>query len=397
MNENIDNQEDSRTRESSRDHLPSGETGKGPEHIAPWLYVGKRAAQAFVVTVALVGFIILLFTTFRSLTLTVLTALLLAYLLEPIVDMVEAHGVVRWRATAIVFVLLGLILTLGLLLVVPMAAGQIIYFSQQAPEYVKKLVDYFYELFRRVDSSMTYDWPSFADLLRSKVQDNIPEVANRLTQIFSLALQSTVSVISTFLLIALVPIVSFYLLLSSREIKGSAIELIPPHFRTGMVDKINKFDHVLSGFIRGQVVVSLILAVLYSIGFVLIGIDLAIPVGVTGGLLFFIPYLGTLIAGIFATLLAIVKFWDIWHPIYVIAWISLVQFFEGYFITPKIVGDAVGLHPALYIMAIIAGGQLMGLLGILVAVPIAAMLKVLTQTGLEYYRETAFYQGPETK
>jgi predicted PurR-regulated permease PerM len=358
------------------------------------LHIGKRAAQKFLVVILIIGFIYLLFTTFRSLTLTVFSALLLAYILEPAVDAIENRGAPRWRATLIVFICLGLILTLAVLFVAPMAAGQIIYFSQQAPEYIKRLVDYFYEVAQRVDKNIAYDWPSFSQFLKSKAQENIPAMANRLTQIFSIAVQSTVNLISTFLLIALVPILSFYLILSSRKIKESAIELIPPHMRDSIIEKVRKFDEVLSGFIRGQVVVSLILAVLYSIGFLMIGIDLAIPVGVTGGLLFFIPYLGTMIAAIFATLLAVVKFWDIWHPVYVIAWISLVQFCEGYFITPKVVGEAVGLHPVLYIMAIIAGGQLLGLLGILIGAPVAAMLKVLIQTGLEHYRQTAFYLGP---
>ncbi len=359
-----------------------------------WLIGGTRGAQKLVVFIGAIVAIYLLFTTFKTLTLTVLIAALLAYILEPIVDNIENQGVKRWTATAIVFVIVCLALILILLLVAPIAASQIIYFTNQAPDYVKKLLDYLNEFYNRIDSELKYDWPSFAELLRNKVQDNIPAVAQRVSQIFTIAFRSTMSVISTFLLLVLAPIISFYLLLSAKSLKESAIDLIPPHLREPVLEKIEVFDQVLAGFIRGQLIVCLILACLYSIGFLIIGIDMAIPVGVIGGLLFFIPYLGTTIAGILATLLALVKFGDIWHPFYVVAWISVIQFLEGYFITPKIVGDAVGLHPVLYIIAIIAGAQLMGLLGMLVAVPVAAMLKTLAQTAFDYYRNSEFYNGP---
>jgi predicted PurR-regulated permease PerM len=148
---------------------------------------------------------------------------------------------------------------------------------------------------------------------------------------------------------------------------------------------------MLAAFVRGQLTVCLTLAFLYSVGFLLVGIDLAIFLGITAGLLFIIPYLGTMVGLIFGSLMALAKFGDWWHPAYIVGWIMVVQLFEGYVLTPKVVGEAIGLPPVVYILAVMIGGNLFGFVGMLTAIPVTAVLKVIMSSLIDMYRESYLY------
>jgi predicted PurR-regulated permease PerM len=156
-----------------------------------------------------------------------------------------------------------------------------------------------------------------------------------------------------------------------------------------------EIDRVLGGFLRGQLSVCLALAVLYSIGLLLIGIDLALVIGIVSGLAFIIPYLGTIFGVVVAGCMAAAKFHDWLHPLLVIGWFSLVQALEGTVITPRLVGDQVGLHPMATILAVLAGGELFGFLGLLLAVPFVASANVLVRHALAVYRRSNFFAATE--
>jgi predicted PurR-regulated permease PerM len=188
-----------------------------------------------------------------------------------------------------------------------------------------------------------------------------------------------------------VPIITYYLMVSFEKMRKEIRDLIPPYTRDAIVGKLQQIDTVLAAFVRGQLTVSLIMALLYTIGFVLIGIDLAIVLGVTSGLLFVIPYFGTMIGVVGGSLMALAKFGDLAHVGYVLGWIALVQLMEGYLITPRIVGHAIGLNPVVYILALIVGGNLFGLVGLLIAIPVAAVLKVLLVSAVDAYRKSYLY------
>jgi len=167
--------------------------------------------------------------------------------------------------------------------------------------------------------------------------------------------------------------------------------LVPLRYRDGFRVTFREMDAILSNFIRGQILICLILAVLYSIGLFFIGIDLAIVVGVFSGLAFIVPYLGTVIGVVLSSLLALLKFGDLTHLLYVWGWFTLVHLVEGYFITKKLVGRRLGLHPMLVIVSLLIGGKVMNLLGVLLAVPATAVLKSFIKSFMQSYKTSSFF------
>ena len=185
--------------------------------------------------------------------------------------------------------------------------------------------------------------------------------------------------------------------MSFNNIINGAVDLIPAYTRGPIVNKFRQIDIVIAAFVRGQLIIALILAVLYSFGFIIIGIDLPVVLGILSGLLFVVPYLGTLVAIVGGSLMAFVKFGDVWHIGYVFLWIGVVQSFESYFLTPRIVGKAVGLNPVVYILVLIVGANLFGFVGMLVAIPVAAVARVLLVSAIEAYRKSYLYTDTERK
>jgi len=215
--------------------------------------------------------------------------------------------------------------------------------------------------------------------------------------VMSTIFSSTLSVISVFFQMVLIPIIAYYLMVSFNNIINEAVDLIPPYTRNPIVNKFREIDGVIAAFVRGQLTIALIMAVLYSIGFVIIGIELSLVLGVVAGLLQVVPYLGALVAIVGGSIMAFVKFGDLLHVIYVLGWIGIVQTFESYFLTPRIVGQAVGLNPVVYILVLIVGANLFGFVGLLVAIPLAAVARVLLMSAVEAYRKSYLYSDTEPK
>jgi predicted PurR-regulated permease PerM len=154
-------------------------------------------------------------------------------------------------------------------------------------------------------------------------------------------------------------------------------------------------DVLISGFIRGQLTVCLLLGVLFAVGFTVIGIDLAVVIGVVSGLLAIIPYVGGAVAFGAAAGMALLQYGVDVHLALVVGWYFLVQWLEGFVLTPKIVGGNLGMHPVTVIVALLIGGDLLGFVGLLIAVPLAAVLQVFLQDGVAAYRRSSLYGQPE--
>lgn len=345
--------------------------------------------------VALILVVIWLMRALESVTSMLLLSFFLAYVLNP-----PANWLVAWkvpRPLAALTLVGGLIATglLILLIVVPSIVEEIVSFVSVAPQYFSALKDYVLRILAHYDITPPENWDQVFAMIWDEAQGWLPNVrslANPVGVIVKTVFKSTLTLISVVLHCILIPVLVYYLLVSFDNIKAEIKELIPPYARERVLEKLGEMDLALSGFVRGQVIICLILAVLYSLGFVLIGIDLPLVIGIVSGLLFIIPYVGTLIGLVAGSLMALAKYGDITHVLYVIGWIAAVQTVEGYILTPRIVGHAVGLHPVVYIVALIAGAQLFGFVGMLVAIPAAAILKVLIKTGVEIYRQSDVYQ-----
>jgi predicted PurR-regulated permease PerM len=321
----------------------------------------------------------------------ILVAFFIAYIMNPAVERLAAWGLGRSLAALIILVI-GLMIFVGLLVaLIPATADELSAFAALAPKYVITLRDLAFLAGEKLNISIPQDWNQVATILAEKGKQWLPKISAIVTGLLTSVFRSTLQILAAIIHVALVPIIAYYFMVSFPSIKSGIEELIPPYTRDTVVGKLAEIDRVIAGFVRGQLTIALIMACLYTVGFLLIGIDLAIVLGIISGLLFFIPYLGTLVALVGGTAMALAKFGDFAHVFYVLGWIAMVQTAEGYVLTPRIVGHAIGLPPVVYILAVIAGAELFGFVGMLVAIPVTAILLVLLKSAAEAYRKSYLY------
>ena len=192
----------------------------------------------------------------------------------------------------------------------------------------------------------------------------------------------------------IIPVLAYYLLVEFDRIRLALLDLVPRAHQATVASGAARIDTLIAGFIRGQLTVCLVLGALYAIGFAAIGIDLAIAIGVASGLLAIIPYVGGAVALVSSAGMALLRFGVGSELALVIGWYLVVQALESFVLTPKIVGKSLGMHPVTVIVALMIGGDLLGFLGLLVAVPLAAVIQVFVQDLVALYRESSFYRTP---
>ncbi len=326
--------------------------------------------------------------------LPLVVALILAYLFNPLVTMVERRGVGRILAICLVFILVLTLIASFVTFFVVSISGELQAVRPNLPEYANRLYDY---IPRQVKVYFGIETP---DKVYQQINAALEGARGASADVFreafvfvKKAFASTLSFILSLLGYILTPIYLFYFLKDLPQIKEATRELIPERHRQRSAEKMAEIHDILTAFVRGQLSVCAILAVLYSIGLYFIGIDLAIAVGTLAGITFIIPYVGTILGIVLSMTLAFLKFHDFLHPLLCLGWFAIVQGFEGGIITPRIVGEKVGLHPIVTILALLIGGQLFGILGMLLAVPVTAVLKVGFRSLVAYYRSTPFFTG----
>jgi predicted PurR-regulated permease PerM len=325
-------------------------------------------------------------------------AFLVAYLLDPVVDRLEARGLPR--AAAIVLLLGAFLGILGPILVVlaVYVVRQVVEFAEQLPGQVERMqgpVEGWLDAHgvvvpHTVDEALERFWES-----TSSGEVDAEALASRGTEVIvavgEFVLGGTASAIAIGTTVFLVPVFAFYLLYDFDRIVAGARDLVPYRYRPFVVDVFAEIDQVLGQFIRGQLLVMTSLAVLYSLAYALVGIRLAVPIGVTAGALSFIPYVGGALALVLALLMTAID-WTGWGPVVgVVVAYTAVQTLESFVITPKVVGDKVGLSSIWVLVALLIGGDVFGFLGVLLAVPVAAVVKIFVVRFLDWYRTTDLY------
>jgi predicted PurR-regulated permease PerM len=193
--------------------------------------------------------------------------------------------------------------------------------------------------------------------------------------------------------LALLPIFTFYLLSEWDRMVDFVAALVPLRLRPRVNRLARDVDERLAAFVRGQLTVCVVLAVLYSLGLLLADVDMALGIGLLSGALFVVPYLGTIVGIALASVLCLMKFGIDIHLLYVALAFGIPQFIESWYLTPKVVGDKVGLHPLIVMIALLAGGGLAGIWGMLLAIPLTAVLDVLAREGLTMYRDSSVFHG----
>jgi predicted PurR-regulated permease PerM len=356
----------------------------------------RRTLIRFGAALAFIIVLVWLMIALESVTTMVMVAFFLAYILNPVTLHLQKWRIPR-AAAAFLVVLGGVVVIVAILLaLLPALIGEIVNFAREAPQYFAALHVQVMKLADLFDVKIPENWTQVTDILMAKGKELLPKVAKSattiLSSVLSSAFKSTLSVLSALVHLVLVPVIAYYLLVSFEDIRQGIRDLIPPYTREPILEKLHEIDMVLAAFIRGQLTIAAILGVLYSLGFVLIGIDLALVLGLISGILWIVPYLGTLIAVVGGSAMALAQFGDTAHVAYVCIWIAGVQLLESYVLTPKIVGEAIGLHPVVYILALIVGANLFGFVGMLVAIPVTAVLKVLLVSAVEAYRKSYLYR-----
>jgi predicted PurR-regulated permease PerM len=310
----------------------------------------------------------------------------IAYLLDPIADWLQRRGLSRAASTTLITLFALLVIVLLLLLVIPTLV-------EQASDLIRVMPD----LVRNVQTWLTTRFPDLLDAqshLRQSLQDFASMLQARGAELVETVLTSAVSLVNILVLIVIVPVVTFYLLLDWDNMVARIDALLPRDHAPTIRHLATEIDRTLSSFVRGQGLVCLILGTYYAAALALVGLQFGLVVGFLAGALTFIPYVGALVGGALAIGLALYQFWgDWWWILAVAAIFQLGQFVEGNILTPKLVGSSVGLHPVWLIFALSAFGALFGFVGLLVAVPVAAVIGVLVRFGLGRYRESLLYRG----
>ncbi len=319
-------------------------------------------------------------------------ALLSAYILNPAVCFLERRGVPRAAGAAIFSFLFFIALAgvvFGAIYVLMLEIPQLV---NNIPVYIDTFRnEYFPYISRALGLGPGYDFNTLVGKLRQEVSNLSPESFG---SAFGHVLHIVAGTLNLFLLVLtlfLIPIFMIYLLLSWNEMKQDALKLMPEGYREYIVGKLEEVEAVLRDFAKGQLLVAFIMGAMYSVGFYFAGVDMPVLVGMGGGMLNLVPYLGTTLAGLVAIVLVLLKYHDVAHPLIVVGIIAFVQAMEGYIITPKIIGRRLGLHPLIIILSLMALGKLFGFVGILLAVPIAAVVKVFLAGFVASYRESEFY------
>lgn len=314
---------------------------------------------------------------------------LLAYLGDPVADRMEAAGVSRGLAVVVVFVGFT-VLGIGLLLIlVPLLEKQIAVLIQQVPRYI----DWFQGVVIPWIMSHLGLEEARLDLgvLKDSVREHWSTAGGIIAGLGAYLSRSGLALVGWLANLVLIPVVAFYLLRDWDVLVERIRVMLPRRYEATAVKLARESDEVLGAFLRGQLIVMLGLAVIYSTGLWLVGVDLALLIGGIAGLVSFVPYLGFIVGIVAAGVAVLVQFQE-WLPlVYVLIVFGVGQLIEGTILTPLFVGDRIGLHPVAVIFAVLAGGQLFGFFGVLMALPVAAVVMVFLRHAYLTYRGSALY------
>lgn len=325
-----------------------------------------------------------------------LVGALFAYLGNPLVHRLMRFGWRRVTAVSVTFVTLSTAGALVIIGVIPRLWHQLLYLQGRLPEVVRWmnreaipwLEGHLKIDIGRLNSELITDWlAQFWQVAGAST-----------TAVLGSLAQSGMSLVFTLGLVALIPIVTFYLMLDWDALLDKARQLIPRQHEPRVVGLVRECDEVLAGFLRGQLLVMIALGLIYGIGLQLMGLKLALMIGLIAGLASIIPYLGFVVGILLAIFMSLFQFGFVWEPL---LWVAVVfaigQAAEGWVLQPWLIGDRIGLPPVGVIFAVLAGGQLFGFVGMLLALPMAAVIMVLLRHAHRQYLHSQLYSGPDRR
>lgn len=324
----------------------------------------------------------------RSVLLPFVAGIIIGYLLDPWVVKFTKMGMNRTLATCLVLVLLIIILVPALALLISVINEQVSRFVSVIPEYLsalaKKIEPYINDLQK--------NYPNFdAEKVKLYIRSNLASYLKFLGKLAQNIISGSFALANIISLLLITPVVAFYML---RDWDGFVLKidsLLPRKNKKSIREQAKEIDRTLAGFIRGQLSVCVLLGSFYSLGLYFVGLELGVLVGFIAGLISFIPYIGSISGFVISMGIAFAQFDSIGPILQVVGVFAVGQFLEGNFLTPKLVGDSVGLHPVWIMFALLAGGVLLGFLGLMIAVPTAAVIGVLIRHAIRNYKHSSLY------
>lgn len=340
---------------------------------------------------ALAGLILLLYV-LGDVLLPFVAGLALAYLLDPVASWLERHGVSRIWATVVILGAFVLLFVLALIVILPLIAQQLAAFGQRLPGFLARLQELAAER-----GSPLIAWLGLDAGMRD-AQKTLSEYAGQAASwaasVARGALAGGAAVANIISLLVITPVVAFYILVDFDRMVSAVDSWLPLRHRETIRGLAKDMDSAISGFIRGQSLVCLLLGCFYAACLYAMGLNFGVIIGLIAGFLSFIPYVGSIVGLLLAVGVATAQFWPDWTmPLIALAIFVTGQLIEGYVLSPKLVGEAVGLHPVWLMFALVAFGSLFGFVGLLLAVPLAAVTGVLTRFALRQYLASALYSG----
>ncbi|MGF7157765.1 AI-2E family transporter [Bartonella heixiaziensis] len=336
-------------------------------------------------------FFILFMFVFGSILLPFVAGIVLAYFLNPIVQLLEKVGIRRVFGTILITLFIIIIFVASLIILIPIISWQIQQFvSDGLPVYINRIQTFFVE--------HDFDWVrryfgSDPNEFQSNIKGLLGQSSDFITSLLNSLLKSGKSIVNIVSLFVVAPVVAFYMLLDWPRMVTAVDSLIPRDHLETVRSIFHEMDRAIAGFVRGQGTACLILGGYYAIGLSITGLNFGLLIGMLIGLISFIPYIGTMSGFVLSVGVAWVQFYpNNWGSIVVVMVIFLIgQFIEGYILQPKLVGSSVGLHPVWLMFALFAFSSLFGFTGMLVAVPAAAAVGVLVRFALHTYRSSQMY------
>jgi predicted PurR-regulated permease PerM len=318
-----------------------------------------------------------------------LVGALLAYLGDPAADRLEAWGCNRTVSVCIVFFGFTLVLVISLLVTLPLIGRQVDILIQKLPQWLDTVQR---DLLPWIESRLAIDIAHF-DLndLRQLITQHWQAAGGIVAGVWQQVAGSSMAMLAAVANIVLIPVVAFYLLRDWDLMMANVRDSLPRSWEPKVVVVACECDEILGAFIRGQLLVMLALGIIYSLGLMVVGLELALLLGLLAGLASVVPYLGFIVGITAASVAAYFQFYE-WLPLlWVAAVFGIGQALESMVLTPLLVGDRIGLHPVAVIFAIMAGGQLAGFVGVLLALPVAAVIMVWLRHLHRSYKESGLY------
>ncbi|ACI98951.1 AI-2E family transporter [Rhodospirillum centenum] len=313
-----------------------------------------------------------------------------AYLLDPLADRMERTGLPRWLAATLVLLAFMLGATVAAVLLFPLMQAQIVQIAESAPGWIAWVKEEFLPDLEAIVARLS---PEDVERLRQAVGEYAGTVVSWTAALLRGLLVQGVALVDVLSVLLITPVVAFYLLRDWDRLVRTVDGWLPrPHAPT-IRGQVREVDRTLAGFVRGQATVCIALGLLYAAALSLTGLNFGLIVGLIAGLLSFIPYVGSLVGFGLSVGIAVFQYDDLWRIALVAGIFVVGQTIEGYFLTPKLVGERVGLHPVWVMFALLAGGSLFGFVGVLLAVPVAAVIGVLVRFGLRQYLSSTYYMG----